>query len=63
MVGSSQYACVCNCDNQLRTFTKDSSWVKSNISKKPIASRKNAVVKLRNLYKKVVNTSGNNEWI
>jgi len=51
MVGSSQYACVCNCDNQLLTLTKDSSCVKSNINKKPMASRKKAVVKLRNLKK------------
>lgn len=47
--GFSQYACVCNWLSQFLIFTNDCSWVRSKTSKKPIASRKNAVVKLRNL--------------
>ena len=52
MSGFSQYACVCNCDIQFRMFTNDCSLVRSKSSRKPIASRKKAVVKLRNLQHK-----------
>lgn len=45
--GSSQQACVCSWLIQLRTFKNDSSLVRSNMRMKPMASRKNAVVRLR----------------
>ena len=49
MSGLEQYACVCSCTSQLRMFKNDCSFVRSKSKRKPIASRKKAVVKLRNL--------------
>lgn len=46
--------CTFNCDNQSLIFRNDCSFVISKIRMKPIASRKNAVVRLRNLKKKFI---------
>lgn len=49
MSGVSQYEYVCSWLNQLCTLTNDCSLVTSNSNKKPMASRKKAFVRLRNL--------------
>lgn len=46
--GESQYACVLNCSNQDRMLRNDCSFVTSNNKMNPMASRKKAVVRLRN---------------
>lgn len=49
--GSSQYACVLSWSSQPRMLRKDCSLVTSKMRINPMASRKKAVVKLRNLEK------------